>query len=135
MDFAELEKVASQKDTRMLILCSPHNPVGRCWEKDELKMVHEICERNNVKVVVDEIHSDLILGESKFILICHYLRKAADNCIICTSPSKSFNLAGLLVSDIIIPNEKIRKEFRYRMAPLLLMARQFWFRCSDCRIQ
>lgn len=66
-DFSELEKIASQKDTRMLILCSPHNPVGRCWEKDEPKMVHEICERNNVKVVVDEIHSDLILGKNKFI--------------------------------------------------------------------
>ena len=124
-DFSELEKIASQKDTRMLILCSPHNPVGRCWEKDEPKMVHEICERNNVKVVVDEIHSDLILGKNKFIPYATISENAADNCIICTSPSKSFNLAGLLVSDIIIPNEKIRKEFRYRMAPYYLWPGSF----------
>lgn len=125
MDFAGLEKIASQKDTKMLILCSPHNPVGRCWKKEELEMVHEICERNNVKVVVDEIHSDLILGENKFTPYATISENAADNCIICTSPSKSFNLAGLLVSDIIIPNEEIRKEFRYRMAPYYLWPGSF----------
>lgn len=92
----------------MFLLCSPHNPVGRVWREDELNQIAEICNKHNVLVVSDEIHADIIMPNHKHIM---YPKIDSDNCILCTSTSKSFNLAGLKTSNIIIPNEKIRNQY------------------------
>ena len=110
IDFDGLEKKAEDPNNRMLLLCSPHNPVGRVWTREELARVSEICARNGVLVVADEIHHDLIMpGYSHTVFT-----QAGDpeNVIVCTAPSKTFNLAGMQVSNIIIPNEGLRRRFR-----------------------
>ena len=110
IDFDGLEKKAEDPNNRMLLLCSPHNPVGRVWTREELARVSEICARNGVLVVADEIHHDLIMpGYSHTVFT-----QAGDpeNVFVCTAPSKTFNLAGMQVSNIIIPNEGLRRRFR-----------------------
>ncbi len=109
INFEELEQEARKKDTKLIILCNPHNPVGRVWTKDELKKVGEICIRNNVLVVSDEIHFDLIMEGYKHTVFSTISKEFEENSIICTAPSKTFNLAGLQTSNIIIANKKIRE--------------------------
>lgn len=106
MDFADLEKKARDPKTKMLILCSPHNPVGRVWTRAELTRVHEICRKHNVMVVSDEIHADLSF--TRFTPFGTVDKDA----IVCTAASKTFNLAGLATSNIIIPNKDQRKAFQ-----------------------
>lgn len=125
INFEQLEELARHPKTKLMILCSPHNPVGRCWTSEELSRIGEICLKNHVMVAVDEIHSDLILQENRFVPYATVSEELAQSCIICTSPSKTFNLAGLLVSDIIIPNEKIRGDFKKKMAPYYLWPGNF----------
>jgi len=112
MDFADLEQKTKDPQVKMAILCSPHNPVGRVWTKDELLRFGEICLRNNVLVVSDEIHGDLILKGYVFTPFAGISETFAQNSIVCTAPSKTFNLAGLKTSNIIIPNEKLRTRFK-----------------------
>jgi len=111
MDFRGLEKIASDPRVKMAILCSPHNPVGRVWTADELLRFGEICLRNNVLVVSDEIHGDLIYPGYKFVPLANLSNELAQNAIVCTAPSKTFNLAGLKASNIIIPNATLREKF------------------------
>lgn len=125
INFEELESLARDEKTKLMILCSPHNPVGRCWTREELLKIGQICNRHHVMVAVDEIHSDLILQKERFVPYATVSDQLAQNCIICTSPSKTFNLAGLLVSDIIIPNESIRTAFKKKMAPYYLWPGNF----------
>ncbi|MDT8717204.1 pyridoxal phosphate-dependent aminotransferase [Clostridium sp. 19966] len=110
MDYEDLEKKASDPKVKLMILCSPHNPVGRVWKEEELKRLGDICLRNNVIVVSDEIHNDLILGGNKHINFASINNEFSNNTITCTSPSKTFNLAGLQVSNIIIQNKEIREK-------------------------
>lgn len=105
MDFADLEQKARDPQTKMLILCSPHNPVGRVWTRDELTRVAEICRANDVLVISDEIHADLTF--TPFVPF----GTVGENAIVCTAASKTFNLAGLANSNIIIPNKSQRKTF------------------------
>ena len=109
MDFDDLEKKASQ--AKMLMLCSPHNPVGRVWTKDELHRLGEICKKHDLYVLSDEIHFDLDYqhGHTVFSLACPEL---ADRSIICTAPSKTFNLAGNALSNIFIENPELREKFQ-----------------------
>ena len=109
MDFDLLETQA--KTAKMLILCNPHNPVGRCWTRDELLRVNEICLRNNVLVVSDEIHCDLVLPGYKHTPYATLSKEAADHCIVFHAASKTFNLAGLATSTAIIPNKELRVAF------------------------
>lgn len=120
MNFEELERLAKDPKTKLMILCSPHNPVGRLWTREELETVGRICAENGVTVAVDEIHSDLILSDGKHTVFATLSEELVRDSIICTSPSKTFNLAGLLVSDIIIPNDGLRADFQKRMAPYYL---------------
>ncbi len=113
IDFDDLEKKAQDENTKMLILCSPHNPVGRVWTNEELVRVGEICERNNVLVVVDEIHHDLVMPEFEHTVFSNAREGFAENAVICTAPSKTFNLAGMQTSNIIISNEQLRKQFTH----------------------
>lgn len=111
MDFEDLNEKVKDPKVKMLILCSPHNPVGRVWAKEELKKLGDICIENNVLVVSDEIHSDLVYKGSVHIPFASISDSFAQNSIICTAPSKTFNMAGLHMSNIIIPNTLIRQEF------------------------
>lgn len=108
IDFADFEEKA--KTAKMFILCSPHNPIGRVWTKDELAKMAEICLKHNVLIVADEIHNDIVYGAKHTIFpLAH--KDIYDNCILCTAPSKTFNIPGLITSNIIIKNEALREKF------------------------
>lgn len=108
IDFEDFEKKASQPEVTLFILCSPHNPVGRIWTREELLRISEICLRNNVFIIADEIHFDLIMPGNEHVSMGTFEQKYLDNCAICTAPSKTFNLAGFQTSNIFIPNKVYR---------------------------
>ena len=108
INFEDFEKKAKLESTKLLILCNPHNPVGRVWSEEELKKIGRICIDNNVLIVSDEIHFDLIMPGHKHTVFATICEEFADHSVICTAPSKTFNLAGLQASNIITPNKKIR---------------------------
>lgn len=110
IDFDDLEKKAKDPKNKMLILCSPHNPIGRVWTREEVEKVGRICIDNNVLVVSDEIHFDFILTGHKHTVFANISEEFAQHCIICTAPSKTFNIAGLKISNIVIPNDHLRKQ-------------------------
>ena len=109
IDFSDLENKAKNPKTTMMIFCSPHNPVGRIWNQEELSQVAKICKDNDVILISDEIHGDLIRTNQTFYPIA----KVADTekIIVCTAINKTFNVAGLHCSNIIIKNEELRKQF------------------------
>lgn len=108
MDFEDLEEKA--KDAKLLMLCSPHNPVGRVWTEEELKKLGEICLKHDLYVLSDEIHFDLDLTGIHKVLI-QAVPELTEKAIICTAPSKTFNLAGNGLSNIIIPGKETREKF------------------------
>jgi cystathionine beta-lyase len=111
MNFDDLNQKVRDPRAKIFILCSPHNPVGRVWTREELKQIGEICIENEILIISDEIHCDLVypgIKHTNFASISNYF---ALNSITCTSLSKTFNLAGLQLSNIIIPNIKLRKTF------------------------
>ncbi|WP_087033847.1 MalY/PatB family protein [Trichococcus palustris] len=111
IDYDDLEKKAADPNNKVLLFCSPHNPVGRVWKKEELEKVADICLRNNVLIISDEIHNDLIMPGYEHTLFATISDDVANNLIVCTAPSKTFNLAGMQLSNIIIPNKEIRERF------------------------
>jgi cystathionine beta-lyase len=111
MDFADLETKIQDPAVRMLILCSPHNPVGRVWSREELTRLGEICLEREILVIADEIHGDLIHRGYDFTSFGRLDEPLARRAIICTAPSKTFNLAGLHTSNILIPDEELRSRF------------------------
>lgn len=125
VNFTQLEELARDPKTKIMLLCSPHNPVGRVWTREELERIGRICIDNGVMVAVDEIHSDLVYAPNRHIPFASISREFAEHCIVCTSPSKTFNLAGLLVSDIIIPSDRIRAAFQRKMDPFYLWPGNF----------
>ncbi|PYG88256.1 cystathionine beta-lyase [Ruminiclostridium sufflavum DSM 19573] len=124
MDYKDIEEKAKQ-GAKYLILCSPHNPVGRVWSYDELKKLGDICLRCGITVISDEIHSDLILWGNRhipFASISEELRKIT---ITCFSATKTFNLAGLQSSIVVFPDEKLKQEFEQKWA-------DFHVECNNC---
>ena len=111
IDFDDFERKIVQENVKLFILCSPHNPGGRVWTKQELQKISEICLAHNVLVVSDEIHSDITFGSNVHTVYGSLSEQALKNSIICTAPSKSFNLAGLQFSNIFIADEKLKKAF------------------------
>lgn len=109
MDFDLLEQQA--KTAKMLILSNPHNPVGRAWKKEELMRLGEICMKNNVLVFSDEIHCDLVMPGFKHVPFASLSEEFAQNSITAHAASKTFNLAGLATSTVIIPNENLRNKY------------------------
>ena len=107
MDFDLLEKQFAE-GVRMMILCNPHNPIGRIWRREELQRVVDLAKCYNVIIVCDEIHADFNLGETKHTRILSL--ENAENCIMLTSATKSFNLAGLRQSSVIAPNAQLREK-------------------------
>jgi cystathionine beta-lyase len=110
MDFDNLREVA-KTGCKMLILCNPQNPSGRIWSKDELSELAEICFDNQILVVSDEIHSDLVLRGNEHIPFATVSNKAAQNNITLMAPSKTFNIAGIVSSFAVVENEEIRKKY------------------------
>jgi cysteine-S-conjugate beta-lyase len=111
IDYENFEKKAKEPRNKILLFCSPHNPVGRVWKREELEMVADICLRNDVLIISDEIHFDLIMPGYEHTVFANISEEAANNMIVCTAPSKTFNLAGMQTSNIIIPNRKIRNAY------------------------
>lgn len=110
-DFDLFEKKIIENDVKLFILCNPHNPVGRVWTKEELYQMGMICKKHHVYVVTDEIHMDFIHPGYKHIPFFNVDESFKDFSIICTSPSKTFNMAGIQVANIIIANKEIRERF------------------------
>ncbi|MFZ4725251.1 MAG: MalY/PatB family protein [Paludibacter sp.] len=110
MDFEDLEKKITTK-TRMFILCNPHNPGGRAWDKETLNRLAEICSKNNIVVISDEIHSDLVLHGQKHIPFASISETAANISLTYMAPTKTFNMPGLVSSSYIIPNAELRSKF------------------------
>lgn len=114
VDFDDFEAKIVQNNVKAFILCSPHNPVGRVWTRAELLRMGEICLRHGVFVISDEIHADFTYGK-KHLIFPSVDERFADNCAVCTAPSKTFNLAGLQISHIYIPNKDVRKAFELEL--------------------
>ena len=110
MDYEDLEEKC--KDAKMLILCSPHNPVGRVWTAEELRRLGDICNRHGVLVVSDEIHHDLVFAPHVQTGYAALGEEYAQNCVIGTAASKSFNLAGFVTSYLFIPNAQLRGRYK-----------------------
>ncbi len=111
IDFEDFERKIVYNHIKLFFLCNPQNPTGRVFTREELTRLGDICLKHEVLVVSDEIHNDFALfGEHT--VFAKVKKEFADNCIVCTSASKTFNLAGMLISNIFIPNQKIRREFR-----------------------
>lgn len=110
MDFEELERKASDPGVRMMLLCNPHNPAGRVWTPEELRRVGEICSRHGVLVASDEIHCELVAPGHSYTPFASLSGEFAANSVTCVSPTKPFNIAGLQVANMIIPNPEIRKK-------------------------
>lgn len=111
IDFEDLEEKAARPENKMLLLCSPHNPVCRAWTEEELRRVIDICSRNGIYLIADEIHMDFVFKAEHVPVgaLTNYSKLA-----VCTSPSKTFNMAGLKMANIFIPDEAMRKEFTRR---------------------
>lgn len=111
MDYADFEKKIIENDVKLFLLCNPHNPVGRVWTKEELEKVGDICLKHNVLVVSDEIHSDFVF-KGQHQVFTAIKKEYEDITLTCTAPSKTFNLAGLSLSNIFIPNRKLKRQFK-----------------------
>lgn len=114
IDFADFEQKIIANGIKLFLLCSPHNPVGRVWTKEELEKIGDICVKHGVTVVSDEIHNDFI-WEGTHTVFAGIKKEFADISVTCTSPSKTFNLASMLISNIFIPNQILRRKFRKEM--------------------
>lgn len=110
MDLDNLQALID-KDTRAIILCSPANPAGRVWSKEELLALGDICLKNNLLIISDEIHSDLILKGHKHYPLAGLSKELANITVTCMAPSKTFNIAGLASSVIITPNPELKQRF------------------------
>ncbi len=108
IDFESLEDALSKSENTMFILCSPHNPIGRVWNKNELETIHRLSKKHNVTVISDEIHADIILPGNSFVSYAHINPQA----VICTSITKTFNLAGLKISNIIIKDKVVMEKWQ-----------------------
>ncbi|MCM3626074.1 pyridoxal phosphate-dependent aminotransferase [Paenibacillus glycanilyticus] len=109
IDFDDFEAKASDKRVKLFILCNPHNPVGKVWKKEELERLSEICLKHEVIVVADEIHRDLVFDGPPYV---PFASIDSTNSITCTSPSKTFNLAGLKMANMITANEAYKKKIK-----------------------
>lgn len=114
INFKDLEEKIEKYKVKLYLLCSPHNPVGRVWTEEELLRVIEICKKHNVFIVCDEIHSDFV-WKGKHTSLLNF-KDYQKNMLVCTAPSKTFNIAGLQVSNIFIPNNIVRENFEKEIA-------------------
>ena len=112
IDYEDFERKIVQENIKLFILCNPHNPVGRVWNREELQYLGEICLRHHVIVVSDEIHNDFVYPGFEHTVFANVDPRFAEFTVTCTAPSKTFNLAGLQTSNIFISNETLREAFQ-----------------------
>lgn len=115
IDFSDFESKIINENVKLFLLCNPQNPAGRVWTKEELIQLGNICIKHNVIVVSDEIHCDFTYPGYTHTVFASISEEFARNSIICTSPSKTFNMAGMQISNIFIPNKDIRDRFRHEL--------------------
>lgn len=118
IDFDDFKIKTAQSDVRLFILCHPHNPTGICWSDNDLKRLGDICFDNNVMIISDEIHCDLLRQDRQFTPLAK-LFPDSDQIITCMAPSKTFNLAGFMFANVVIPNEHIRTEWNQKVLPIV----------------
>lgn len=111
IDFNDLEEKLSDERTKLFILCNPHNPSGRVWSKEELTKIGDLCIKHNVLIISDDIHSDLLLFGNQYTPIASIRKDIANQTITCIAPSKTFNLAGLQASILLIPNDSLKRRY------------------------
>ena len=111
IDFDDFEQKVSRQGVKIFILCNPHNPVGRVWTREELTKMGDICVEHGVLVIADEIHQDFVYAGHKHLVFAALDHRYEDITITCTAPSKTFNLAGLPLSNIFIANDAVREMF------------------------
>lgn len=116
IDFADFEEKIVSQGVKLFILCSPHNPVSRVWTREELTRMGDICCRHGVTVISDEIHADFTYPGHRHLVFAGLKPAFADISIVCTAPTKTFNLAGLSISNIFIPNGEIRRKVKQEIA-------------------
>ena len=116
IDFEDFEQKIVAHKIKLFILCSPHNPVGRVWTRAELEQIAAICLRHNIIVVADEIHEEFVRPGFRHIPFASLSEETAAITLTCTSPSKTFNLAGLQISNIFIRNEELRRRFKEELS-------------------
>ncbi len=110
IDFDDFERQAADEKTKVFLLCNPHNPAGRVWTPEELSRMNDICLRHGVKVIADEIHCELVMPGHVFTPFAAVSKACQDNCITTNSPTKSFNIAGLQIANIIASNAEDRQK-------------------------
>ena len=115
IDFADFEEKIVKEKVKLFFLCNPHNPVGRAWTCEELEKIGDICYKHHVLVVSDEIHADFVYGRKHQVLV-NLKKEYEEITITCTAPSKTFNIAGLQVSNIFIPDHQLRHRFKKQIA-------------------
>ena len=115
MDFVDFEEKIISHKVKLFVLCSPHNPVGRVWNKEELVKIGDICLKHKVIVVADEIHADFVYHGHQHQVFANLKTDYQEITVTCTAPSKTFNIAGLQVSNIFIANENLRKKFKQEL--------------------
>jgi len=120
INFKQLEELASKPENTMLMFCSPHNPTGRVWSEEELRKVNDICLKNNVLVLSDEIHADLALFGNQHIPFATISDQAAQNCLTFMAPSKTFNIAGFSTSYVVGSNPELMAAYRKKQNTLHL---------------
>ena len=108
IDFDRLEKDASDPKTSLMLLCNPHNPAGRVWSREELTRIAEICRRHDVTVISDEIHCEFVFDDYKYTPFANVAKGTGCKAVVCISPSKAFNIAGLQIANIVAPDEETR---------------------------
>jgi len=112
IDFEDFEDKIITEKVKLFIFCSPHNPIGRVWRREELERILSICIKHDVLIISDEIHCDFTYPGHKHIVFATLSEEAKNRCLICTAPSKTFNLAGLQTSNLLIPNQELRRKVR-----------------------
>ena len=109
INFDDLEQKLSDPAVKLFVLCNPHNPAGRVWKKEELERMNDICLKHNVKIIADEIHCELVMPGYHYTPFASISEACRDNCVVLNSPSKSFNIAGLQIANIICPDAALRR--------------------------
>ena len=114
IDFEDFEQKIVENKIKLFLLCNPHNPVGRVWTKEELTRIGDICVKHRVTVVSDEIHEDFAF-RGKHQVFANIKKEYEEITVTCTAPSKTFNIASLMISNIFIPNPELKKKFRHQL--------------------
>lgn len=128
IDFKNLENNIVKNEVRVIMFCNPHNPSGRCWSKQELEQLVNMCKRHDILIISDEVHGDISINENKFISLSSYM-DVYDKIIVMSSPNKTFNVAGLNISFLVCKNDFIRNEIDKSLHDKKIHVNRFSIEC------